>query len=121
VLGACRQLGIRTHATFTIGLPGETADSIRRTRDFMLELAPDSTQISIATPFPGTDMFEQCGCTVGEWEKFDGATHAVSASSALSPEELESALAELQACWEEVRRRQVGWPRRIWRAIRARL
>jgi len=112
----CRSLGLRTHATFTLGLPGETRDSMQRTRDFMLELEPDSTQISIATPFPGTDMFVPD--SVEEWDKFDGATHAVATPGGLSVEALEQALAELQGCWEEFQRKREGVVRRAWRALR---
>ena len=115
---ACRSLGLRTHATFTIGLPGETRESMRRTRDFMLELEPDSTQISIATPFPGTDMFDPAAAE--EWDKFDGATHAVGTLGGPSIEDLEQALTELQGCWEEFRRKREGIVRRAWRALKSR-
>lgn len=123
VLSVCRGLGIRTHATFTIGLPGETADSIRRTRDFMRELEPDSAQISIATPFPGTDLYEQYGAeeVTHDWQKFDGATHAVAVRDGLSPEALERALADLQGQWRTIERRRKGWASRAWRSLRRRL
>ena len=113
---ACRSLGLRTHATFTIGLPGETRESMQRTRDFMLELEPDSTQISIATPFPGTDMFDPDAAE--EWDRFDGAAHAVATPGGLSVEELEQNLAELQRYWEEFRRKREGFLRRAWRSFR---
>ena len=122
VFAACRSLGIRTHATFTIGLPGETAESIRRTRDFMLELGPDSAQLSITTPFPGTDMWDG-GVDLGEldWEQFDGAARAVRAGQGLEPHQLERALDELQASWDAFARRREGLLRRAWRSLRRRL
>ena len=55
----CRRLGIVTHATFAIGLPGETRDTIRQTIEFAKELDPDTLQVSIATPYPGTEFYRQ--------------------------------------------------------------
>ena len=122
VFAACRGLGIRTHATFTIGLPGETADSIGRTRDFMLELAPDSVQISIATPFPGTDMWQGgADMTDEDWVRFDGAARAVAGQGDLSADQLEQALTELQASWDAFARKREGVWGRIWRAARRRV
>ena len=123
VLKACRGLGIRTHATFTIGLPGETDESIRRTRDLMLDLAPDSVQISLVTPFPGTELYEQYAPEDArrDWARFDGATHAVALPGGLSPDALERALADLQHCWRAHERKREGWVRRVSRAILTRL
>ena len=56
---ACRKLGIITHATFSVGLPGETRDTISQTIEFAREIDPDTIQVSIATPYPGTEFYEQ--------------------------------------------------------------
>ena len=123
ILRVCRELGIRSHATFTIGLPGETPDTIRRTRDLMLELAPDSAQISLTTPFPGTDMYDasSTGRADTDWQHFDGARHAVGGPDGMSPQDLEAALAELQSAWQAFARQREGWVRRLFRAAAARL
>ena len=52
-----KKVGIKTLAYFMIGCPGETREQIERTTDYMLELKADYVHISIATPFPGTDMY----------------------------------------------------------------
>jgi len=54
----CKELGIKTHLTFTFGLPGETRETIQKTIDFAIELDPNSVQFSLTTPFPGTKYFE---------------------------------------------------------------
>ena len=56
---SCRQLGILTHATFMVGLPGETRETLRQTIDFAKEIDPDTIQVSIATPYPGTEFYQQ--------------------------------------------------------------
>ncbi len=55
----CRDLGITTHATFVVGLPGETKETIKATISFVKELDPDTIQVSIASPYPGTELYEQ--------------------------------------------------------------
>ncbi len=122
VFAACREHGVRTHATFTVGLPGETRDSLRRTKEFMLELAPDSVQISITTPFPGTDLWRGGpAMTQADWRLFDGAARAAAPAGELSAEELEAARDELQAAWDAFARSREGAARRLWRAVRRRL
>lgn len=55
----CRKLGIRVHGTFMIGLPVETQETIEDTIRFAEELDPFSIQISIAAPYPGTELYRQ--------------------------------------------------------------
>ncbi|GFK95203.1 2-hydroxyethylphosphonate methyltransferase [Fundidesulfovibrio magnetotacticus] len=54
----CKELGIRTHATFCMGLPGETEETIRKSMAYMEELEVDTAQVSKAVPYPGTPMYE---------------------------------------------------------------
>src|SRR5271169_615886 len=55
----CHELGIVIHGTFIVGLPGETADTIRETIDFAKELNPHTIQVSLAAPYPGTFLHKQ--------------------------------------------------------------
>jgi len=55
----CRDLGITIHGTFIVGLPGETAESIRETIRFAREINPHTIQVSIAAPYPGTALYRQ--------------------------------------------------------------
>lgn len=55
----CRKLGIRVHGTFMIGLPVETPETIDETIRFAMELDPFSIQVSIASPYPGTELYRQ--------------------------------------------------------------
>ena len=56
---ACKKLKITTHATFVVGLPGETRDTIKQSISFAKELDPDTIQVSIASPYPGTELYQQ--------------------------------------------------------------
>jgi radical SAM superfamily enzyme YgiQ (UPF0313 family) len=54
-----RSLGIAIHGTFILGLPGETRETIRRTIDFAREIDPHTVQVSLAAPYPGTELYRQ--------------------------------------------------------------
>jgi hopanoid biosynthesis associated radical SAM protein HpnJ len=55
----CRDLGITVHGTFLLGLPGETQDTIRETINFAREVNPHTIQVSVAAPYPGTELYRQ--------------------------------------------------------------
>jgi radical SAM superfamily enzyme YgiQ (UPF0313 family) len=56
---ACRELGITLHGTFILGLPGETRETIEETIRYACELDPHTIQVSIAAPYPGTEMHRE--------------------------------------------------------------
>lgn len=51
-----KEADICTRATFILGLPWETKDTIQETIDFAKELDPDFVEFYLATPFPGTKL-----------------------------------------------------------------
>jgi len=55
---ACHQAGVVIHGTFILGLPVETHQSIENTIRFAQELDVFSIQVSLAAPYPGTELFE---------------------------------------------------------------
>jgi radical SAM superfamily enzyme YgiQ (UPF0313 family) len=55
----CKRLGIAIHGTFILGLPGETRETIRETIEFAKEVDPFSMQVSLAAPYPGTELYRQ--------------------------------------------------------------
>jgi radical SAM superfamily enzyme YgiQ (UPF0313 family) len=54
----CHKLGLVVHGDFILGLPGETAESIRNTIEFAKQLDCETIQVSIAHAFPGTEFFD---------------------------------------------------------------
>ena len=55
----CRKLGITIHGTFILGLPGETAQTIRQTIQFAVDINPHTIQVSLAAPYPGTQLYRE--------------------------------------------------------------
>jgi radical SAM superfamily enzyme YgiQ (UPF0313 family) len=47
------------HGTFVLGLPVETRETIERTIQFAQELDVFSIQVSLAAPYPGTELYDQ--------------------------------------------------------------
>lgn len=58
VVELARKIGIETRASFMIGNPGETEETIKKTIRFAIELDPDEIQFNITTVYPGTEMFK---------------------------------------------------------------
>ena len=54
-----KALGITIHGTFILGLPGESRETIAETIRYACELDPDTLQVSIAAPYPGTALHRQ--------------------------------------------------------------
>jgi radical SAM superfamily enzyme YgiQ (UPF0313 family) len=50
--------GIRVSGFFVLGLPGETRKTIESSMDFAMKLPLSYAEFKIATPFPGTPLFE---------------------------------------------------------------
>jgi len=55
----CHRLGILVHGTFIVGLPGETRETIDNTIAFAKDIDPYSLQVSLAAPYPGTELYAQ--------------------------------------------------------------
>lgn len=99
-----KELGIKYHLTFTLGLPGETWASIQKTISLAIELDPDSLQFSIVTPFPGSkyfDILDRKGFILSKnWEEYDGYNRAVIRTEHLSNRDLEKALTRANRTWK---------------------
>jgi radical SAM superfamily enzyme YgiQ (UPF0313 family) len=55
---ACNQAGVVIHGTFILGLPVETPETVEQTLRFAQELDVFSIQVSLAAPYPGTELYE---------------------------------------------------------------
>lgn len=69
----CRKLGIIIHGTFILGLPGETKETIKETIRFACGLDVDTIQVSLAAPYPGTELYQQA--IRNSWVQKDDIVH----------------------------------------------
>ncbi|ABQ27135.1 hopanoid biosynthesis associated radical SAM protein HpnJ [Geotalea uraniireducens] len=56
----CKKLGLSVHGAFIMGLPGETRETIRETIEYAKFLDLNSIQVSLASPYPGTEFYDLC-------------------------------------------------------------
>lgn len=54
-----KKAGIHWTGYFMMGVPGETAEDVYKTLEFMYEIKPDFASIGVYEPFPGTPMFTE--------------------------------------------------------------
>jgi anaerobic magnesium-protoporphyrin IX monomethyl ester cyclase len=105
----CKEAGIIPHTSFIVGLPGETAETLRETGAFAAGLGSLYGYHFLA-PFPGTTVREEVEkydleILTDDWTRYD-ANSAIVRTSSLSPDELESFVhkfeAEIQEVWESM-------------------
>jgi len=73
-----QKTGIMTIASAVIGFPGETEETAWETINFINSLNPDDIGCYIATPYPGTPMYDEVvnngWLRVTDFDKYDTAT-----------------------------------------------
>lgn len=87
----CKQTGMRTHASFMVGLPGESRRTLEQT-EFLAESLDIEYGYHFLAPFPGTTIREEIDqydlqILTDNWDVYD-ANQAIVQTSQLSPEEM---------------------------------
>ena len=104
----CKEAGMLAHASFMVGLPGESPETLRDTHEFSQSLGIPYGYHFLA-PFPGTTVREKIEeydleILTDDWERYD-ANSAIVRTSALSPEDIEKFVAvfdrEINDAWEK--------------------
>jgi hypothetical protein len=105
----CREAGLICHTSFMVGLPGETAETLRQTREFAGSLGALYGYHFLA-PFPGTTVREEVGrydleILTDDWTRYD-ANSAIVRTAALAPQQIEAFVAEfdreVDAAWQSM-------------------
>jgi radical SAM superfamily enzyme YgiQ (UPF0313 family) len=100
----CKEVGIKTHATYMFGLPGENKEKAIKTIKFALELGTDTLQFSIATPYPGTEFYkaaeENNWFTTKNWDMFNAAGTSVIGYSDYSEKEIIEIFKKAWTAWD---------------------
>ncbi|MBN1593967.1 MAG: radical SAM protein [Candidatus Coatesbacteria bacterium] len=56
----CKRFGVAAYMFFIVGLPWETAETVKKSIDFAIELDGDFAEFILARCFPGTILYENC-------------------------------------------------------------
>ncbi|MBI4287967.1 MAG: radical SAM protein [Chloroflexi bacterium] len=141
--GVLRQSGIRFSAFFMIGFPWETMKEINETLTLMKELDPFAINLSIATPYPGTELHKICieeGVVSGnmDWSTFFHQSPDMFFSNKFSRQEVKEIIKKAQLIVERhnrIKKRQLVlfeplyvakrvikgryyYPKRLWSLLR---
>jgi len=109
----CERKGVKIMAFYVLGIPGQTKTDIRKTIEYAKQLNSSFAQFTIATPYPGTKLYEQVkpDITNEDWEKYTGYIPLIK-SDQFSPEELlkfkEDAFKEYYLRWKWIKTRVKG-------------
>ncbi len=109
-----KEAGLQATAHTVLGYPGETAETIKKTIDFVCSLPLDFAQFYCAVPFPGSKLYQEAiekGWIVdARWEMFE-QNFAIISTPELPAEEI--------AKWRSVAyRRFYSDPGRVWRVLK---
>jgi anaerobic magnesium-protoporphyrin IX monomethyl ester cyclase len=104
----CKEAGILPHASFMVGLPGETPETLKDTAEFSKSL-DILYGFHFLAPFPGTTVREKIDqydleILTDDWSRYD-ANSAIVRTSALTPEDINQFVAEfdeeINEAWEK--------------------
>jgi radical SAM superfamily enzyme YgiQ (UPF0313 family) len=72
-----QKVGLITIANVVLGFPGETEQSAKETVNFLKQLNPDDVGFYVATPYPGTPMYDEVvkngWLRITDFDKYDTA------------------------------------------------
>ena len=120
--------GLDVRASFIIGSPGETHETLERTLRFALELDAELTQWGISTPYPGTQLFEWAKAEgrlkTEEWSEYDLSSLLVELDGLSEQEVFDFERRAMRACYMRPRAiarrlRRVTRPRQLLELLHA--
>jgi radical SAM superfamily enzyme YgiQ (UPF0313 family) len=106
----CRRVGISPYASFILGLPGETPQTIKETKAFAAKLQQEGLAYGfhILAPFPGTEVRAQSDrlgirILTDDWSRYD-ANRAVIETASVNHRMLDAVVVD----WEDQYDRYLG-------------
>ena len=111
-----KEAGLQTMGFFIFGMPGEDEASMEKTTRLALELDPDLANFMLATPYPGTEMYDYIkkygNIFAHEWE--DYAIHSDKARFTMPGYDPDLVVKK----WKEAYRRFYLYrPKRVWQKV----
>jgi len=113
-----KDAALRCKGLFMIGLPGESAESIRRTMDYALSLPLDEINVTKFTPFPGAPLFKtirEHGEFTEDWPSMN-CLNFVFVPHGMTMEELEGLYNEFISRFYRRTRIHMGYAKMLWKS-----
>jgi len=103
----CNRAGIAFSATFMIGNPEETIEDIKLTFDFIKRSSIPKVSILIATPFPGTELWEWCKSKglipkTTDWSKFSTGEISIPCNDTIPPRVIQKLRDDIQNYFQPI-------------------
>ena len=76
VLEWCKKLDIKFKASLILGLPGETLETMEKTREWIFERRPDRVDVGTFIPFPGTPITTDMAISGNGYDIYLDMSHA---------------------------------------------
>jgi radical SAM superfamily enzyme YgiQ (UPF0313 family) len=71
-ISMAKKAGLITNGIFTLGLPGENVQTLKATIKFAKEVGLDFAEFTIATPFPGSELYEEYKMELTrDWKRYE--------------------------------------------------
>ena len=107
VISWTKQAGIQCHVHMIVGMPDESAQSLKNTTKWLREAKPGSVQVAYYVPYPGTPFWEELKSTkvLGDveqinWDEMSSFDRPVVATKHLSIEQLRKATDRMKVDWQ---------------------
>lgn len=113
-----KKAGLRAKGLLMLGLPGETRETMARTREFALSLGLDDVNLAKFTPFPGSPAYKDIrrhGSFDENWERMD-CMHFLFVPNGLSHAELEEAFTAFYKAFYTSPRAMADKVAMLWRS-----
>lgn len=113
-----KDAGLRCKGLFMIGLPGESAETIRRTIDYALTLPLDEINVTKFTPFPGAPVFKsirEFGEFTEDWPAMN-CLNFVFVPHGMTRDELEGLYNEFISQFYRRTRIHLGYAKMLWKS-----
>ncbi|MBE7705397.1 MAG: radical SAM protein [Cyanobacteria bacterium SIG29] len=66
-----KKVGLKIFGFYLVGFPWENSSYLQATKEFIFELDTDYIELSIATPFNGTELYSMCDTNVLGYDSFN--------------------------------------------------
>ena len=113
-----KKTGIRTKGLLMMGLPGESEESVRKSRDYVFSLPIDDFNLAKFTPFPGAPLYErihELGEFDEDWEKMD-CMHFLFVPRGMTKERLEELFIDFYRSHFQRPKVLMGYAAMLWRS-----
>ncbi len=113
-----KQAGIRTKGLLMIGLPGETEETIRHSKEYVFSLPIDDFNLAKFTPFPGSPIYEkihELGTFDEDWDKMD-CMHFQFVTTGMTAERLEALFQDFYRSHFQRPKVLMGYVAMLWKS-----